>query len=439
MFDPSRLPRPEDLGPDPEIPDTTRMDYLMSRGRTPVDRPRRRVPGRRLRVIVAGGGPAALEAALALRELGGTVVEIHLLAPDPEFRFRPLHVTEPFANGHAYAYPYSALADKGVTHHQDGLAAVDPHKRTVRTSSGATLDYDALLVAAGGRTARAVPGALTFANAASVELMHGLVQDLEGGWCERIAFVAPPGATWTLPAYELALQTAQHADDLCLDRVRITLFTHETSPLEAFGPAGGELATRLLSEAGIDLVTGIGPGRPEGRFDRIVALPVVHGRPIPGLPLDADDFLPVDAAGRVSGVPGVYAAGDGCDADMLKQGGLATQQADAAVRALLADCDLIADRAAERPTLRAILLTGSAAHYLRVGPDGESEASEQPLWWPPSKIAGKRLAPFLDSLDGPLDHERVEQRLARNRPPFRRRAIIAGRGQTRLIPKEPTQ
>ena len=48
-------------------------------------------------VLIAGGGIAALEAALALRDLGGDRVATTVLAPDPEFVYRPMTVREPFA------------------------------------------------------------------------------------------------------------------------------------------------------------------------------------------------------------------------------------------------------------------------------------------------------------------------------------------------------
>ena len=43
------------------------------------------------------------------------------------------------------------------------------------------------------------------------ERLHGLVQDVEGGYVHRIAFVLPEGKTWPLPLYELALMLAERA------------------------------------------------------------------------------------------------------------------------------------------------------------------------------------------------------------------------------------
>ena len=73
--------------------------------------------------------------------------------------------------------------------------------------------------------------------------------------------------------------------------------------------------------------------------DAAIVLPPLQGPWIEGLPNDDHGFIPVDRHGRVAGAPGVYAAGD-ATAFPIKQGGLATQQADAAPRAIAADLGL---------------------------------------------------------------------------------------------------
>ena len=62
---------------------------------------------------------------------------------------------------------------------------------------------------------------------------------------------------------------------------------------------------------------------------------MITGPEIDGLPCDPHGFVPVDEYGRVEGVADVYAAGDGTDFP-VKQGGLATQQADAAAEHIAA-------------------------------------------------------------------------------------------------------
>jgi len=48
-------------------------------------------------VLIVGGGVAALEALLALRDMAGDRVRLTFAAPDPDFSYRPLAVAEPFA------------------------------------------------------------------------------------------------------------------------------------------------------------------------------------------------------------------------------------------------------------------------------------------------------------------------------------------------------
>jgi sulfide:quinone oxidoreductase len=95
---------------------------------------------------------------------------------------------------------------------------------------------------------------------------------------------------------------------------------------------------------------------------------------------------------------GVFAAGD-ATAFPIKQGGLAAQQADAVAEAIA--CAAGADIRPQpfRPILRGTLLTGAAARYLRAdisgGAGDDSTISTNALWWPPNKLCGRYLAPYL--------------------------------------------
>ena len=111
----------------------------------------------------------------------------------------------------------------------------------------------------------------------------------------------------------------------------------------------------LLREAGIEV-------RATPReAQRTVTLATLEPRDIPGLPAG---FLVTDAHGRVEGLPGVFAAGDGT-AHPIKQGGLACQQADAAAEqiAKLAGADI--EPEPYDPVLRGMLLTEHWARFLR--------------------------------------------------------------------------
>jgi sulfide:quinone oxidoreductase len=217
---PFDLPDPLALGPDPELPGL-------------------RTAGPH-HVLIAGSGPAATEAALTLRALGGSRLPVTLLTPADRYWHRPVSVAEPFAAGRARSYDLGRLRDLGIQVVKGTLAGVDAATRRVRTDEGQLLDYHSLLVATGAEVHPWSAHAVTFAGRpGDVERVHGIVQDLEGGWSRRIAFVAPRGCGWTLPLYELALQMAERARALCLE-AELTLFTYERTPLEAAGQAASE-------------------------------------------------------------------------------------------------------------------------------------------------------------------------------------------------------
>ena len=103
--------------------------------------------------------------------------------------------------GRANAPPLGVLAAAaGARLLRGAVASVDPLARGVRLRGGDTLAYDALLIAVGGRQRSPYPRALAFGTPASEERMHGIIQDVEGGYIRRMAFVVPPGASWPLLA-----------------------------------------------------------------------------------------------------------------------------------------------------------------------------------------------------------------------------------------------
>ena len=162
-----------------------------------------------MHVVIAGGGVAALEAAIALRDLAGERVNITMLAPEEDFVFKPLSVGEPFALGDAQHLPLKKFAaDLALELVPAALASVSPGSKLLQTSAGDEITYDKLIVATGAAREEPYEYATTFRGQEDSETLHGLVQDVEGGYAKRIAFVVPTGVTWSLPLYELALMTA---------------------------------------------------------------------------------------------------------------------------------------------------------------------------------------------------------------------------------------
>jgi sulfide:quinone oxidoreductase len=375
--------------------------------------------GGRPHVIVAGGGVAALEALFALHELAGHRIRLTLLAAGSEFLNRPASVAEPFGLGGPGPIPFDEVARHcGAGVHAGMLAAVDVADRCAVTADGDRLAYDGLVVAVGARAALGPPGAVAFSGPQDVPALAGVLDAAERGELDSIAFAITPGVAWTLPVYELAIMAAVDLRDRGAGAVRITVVTPEEAPLQLFGEAASEAVAGLLRDRGVELVHGRIAAVEDGRLrladgtslaaGATVALPPLQGPWIGGLPADEHGFVPVDGHGRVPGAPGVYAVGDATSFP-IKQGGLATQQADAAAAALAADLGGRAAGPPFRPILRGLLLTGGAPLYLRAELHGrravgrsttvsgalQSDVSTRALWWPPGKVAGRYLAPYL--------------------------------------------
>ncbi len=373
------------------------------------------------RVVVAGGGVAALETLLALRDLARGRVDITLVAPDESFTYRPMTVAEPFAKGHATSYELAGIAKRfGARLVQDTVAEVAPVEQAVRTGEGKVIPYDHLVLATGARATPAYAHAITFGEDREEEALRGLLRDAEEGYAKRIAFVVPNEPTWTLPLYELALMTAREAWGMGADWLEFLFVTPEDRPLAMFGGAAGDTVAELLEGAGIEFVGSayttvehgylvIDPGGRRIDVNRVVSLPRLEGLRIPGVPVDAAGFVPVDTHGRVAGLEGVYAAGDGT-AFPIKQGGLATQQADAVAETIAEAVGAPIVAEPFRPVLRGMLLTGGDDRFMHnavAGGEGEAKVANHALWWPPSKIAGRYLAPFLFGHDELAAVERI--------------------------------
>src|SRR5262249_50661257 len=106
--------------------------------------------------------------------------------------------------------------------------------------------------------------------------------------------------------------------------------------------------------------------------------------------------------GRVPGVGPIYAAGDATDF-VVKQGGIASEQADAAAEAIAASAGAPITPRPFEPVVRGMLLTGEEPLYmvarLAAGQQPSSEVSDRPSWSPPGKIAAKYLGPYLEERD----------------------------------------
>src|SRR3954470_9843055 len=102
----------------------------------------------RQRVVIAGGGVAAVDALLALRELVGPHVAIELLAPERDLVHRPSSVAVPFGFGAPEPLDIDALvARMGARVRRAALAGVDRDRGLAMLAGGGSVPYDRLVVA----------------------------------------------------------------------------------------------------------------------------------------------------------------------------------------------------------------------------------------------------------------------------------------------------
>jgi sulfide:quinone oxidoreductase len=369
----------------------------------------------KLRVMIAGGGVAALETALALRQLAPEHLTTTVIAPNTEFVYRPMTVLEPFGYPRASCYPLAPIMYyAGARLLADELSWIDPENRTLHTKNGKALEYDALVLALGARADARFEHAVTIDSRFLDETLHGLIQDIEGGYVDKLAFVAPGRMAWPLPLYELALMTAGRAYDMGV-KLATTIITPEDAPLAVFGAAASQAVAELLDRAHIETINSayvevprsgevvINPGDRHLHVNRVIALPELSGPPVRGIPLGEHGFIHIDPHGRVLDVDHVYAAGDLTDFP-VKHGSIAAQQADAVAQSLAALAGAPVTPEPFHPVIHGMLLTYDKPRYLTAsltGGDGfSSEITDTPTWFPPSKIAARYLAPYLD------EHER---------------------------------
>lgn len=361
-----------------------------------------------LHVLIAGGGVAALEAMMALREQAGDRVAITLLAPEREFRYRPMAVAEPFTIARTRHLDLAQIAaDFDAELVAGALAEVLPGEHRAITRAGESLRYDALVIACGTRLRPAFDGAITVDDRNLGGTLRGLVQDVEEGYTSQIAFVAPAQAFWPLPLYELALLTASRAYAMNVP-VAITIVTPESAPLALFGTGISRELTKLLHDAGIafrgssfaELAHGDLKLQPSGehlRPERVIALPLLEGTQIAGIPTDPHGFIPVDGLGAVRGLRDVHAAGD-VTAYPIKHGGLAAQQADVVATAIAARAGAAVDPQPLQPVIRGMLLTGDATRFFEAEPGADgfvSTVSDICPWQPATKVVARHLGPYL--------------------------------------------
>jgi sulfide:quinone oxidoreductase len=370
--------------------------------------------------LIAGGGFGAVEAMLALRALAPEGVRVTLVSASATLAYKPAATVEAFEETPPRAYDLRAIAkDVGASFHVDRLEAVAPHDHSVRLASFAFLEYDALVLAVGARTVTAIPGALTFHDQREAHHIRHMTSRLRDGQIDRIVFAVPSGCSWPLPLYELALLTATQMQESGAGG-EVVLVSPELAPLQVFGSQASRLVGELLVERSVRFIGESDPQHVErgGALalgsgatldaDCVVAVPELRGPRITGMPSDLQGFVATDALGGVIGLADVYAAGD-MTSYPIKQGGLATQQADLIAQCIASDHGASVMQSRVHRVLRARLVGGASPVYLRTELDelgqptaastvhGHFNDSESVSLTPPEKVFGRYLTPYLQT------------------------------------------
>jgi len=304
------------------------------------------------RVLILGGGFAALESAFLMRMRMRDSVDIELVSDSDSFVFRPNSIYVPFG-----ADPGSLLVDlaKPLRHRDIGFVrgeavGVDPDRRLVELADGERRGYDKLVIATGANTAAAeVPGLEQHAATIwTTETMLGVRERFErvrakaqAGEPSRVLFLVPRNNKCSGPLYEIVMmfETWLRREGV-RDHVEITWSTYEHSYIQAFGPRLHELITEEFEQRGIDGHTeevvsvveadevAYSDGARRG-YDELIAFPpYVAAVDYEALPSDERGFITTEPDTRqVAGHPDIYAPGDAGDFP-VKQAFLAFLQAD---------------------------------------------------------------------------------------------------------------
>jgi len=378
-------------------------------------------------VVIVGSGFTGFECARRLRKRN---VDVTIISPIDYMLYTPLlpDVAGGVVDGRFVAIPLAGTLG-GVRKIRGRVDSVDLNEHSLTFTDleqrSCSLSWDRLVLTPGSVTRLFdIPGLATYARglksiAEALYLRDHVLEQLELSCLESDAESAQArrtivvvgasysGTELTAQLRALADAAAKHMDFAAGD-VKFLLLDLAEQVMPEVGKKLGDKAMRVLRRRGVDVRLGLTLREVHPDYvvlsdgSRVNTHTVAWVTGVTASPLIETLGLPTEKGRlkvqtdlQVPGHPDVFAAGD-LTSFPVKQGGIAAQQADAAAASIAARAGAPVIPEPFRPVLRGQLLTGMASRYLRGDPGSQTSAiSTEPLWWPPAKIVGRHLSPFL--------------------------------------------
>ena len=188
-------------------------------------------------------------ALLVLRETAEERVDLDLLTPNAAFAYRQMEFASLFSRRARSALRPAPHRRRSGGDARSGSSRRRMARRAARDhAEGKKLPYDSLLIAIGARLRVGVAGAITIGAPGLRRELMLLIDDLERGLAQSVAFAAPGGVGWLLPLYELALMIATRLENRAGGSSSSS--RPEEAPLEVFGAEASRHVEELLHDAG---------------------------------------------------------------------------------------------------------------------------------------------------------------------------------------------
>jgi 3-phenylpropionate/trans-cinnamate dioxygenase ferredoxin reductase subunit len=270
------------------------------------------------RIVIVGGGPAALSTARSYREAGGEA-SIELICAEPHLPYQRPPLTKEFLRGELEPADLPLEDEAWFAAHAVTLrrgrraVALDRAAREVRLEGGQQLAYDACVLATGSQPERPP---IEGAQDPGLHTIRTVDDAL------RLRAAAPAGARAVVVG--AGFIACEAAASLVRRGLEVVLVAPEARPqAERLGDRAGDLITTLLCEAGVEVRLGAEVERIEPRWrvwlkgdEPLPADLVVLGTGVsPRIDLAADAGLDVERAVQVDSSmrtsdPAVLAVGD---------------------------------------------------------------------------------------------------------------------------------